>query len=185
MKSCLRCVVEESHADAVAFPGPEETSSYLHLSAAAWTSSPHVPSPFTLLLSTELGLPPCRLTLSHRRRRLLRFLSVLSSVSVRPAARSSPYPQAGSGSDQMFSPTRSRKRTKTFTGCWTCRNRKIKCDEAKPCCRQCHRKGLDCEGYTARLQWLAPVTGKRGLHSEDPPGSSISQSLRRFMPAGR
>ncbi|KAJ5170858.1 uncharacterized protein N7500_003641 [Penicillium coprophilum] len=82
----------------------------------------------------------------------------------------------------MSAPIRSRKRTKTFTGCWTCRTRKIKCDELKPCCGQCYEKGLSCEGYSARLQWLTPATGKRGLRSVDPPGGSISQSLRRLMP---
>ncbi|KAJ4256007.1 arginine metabolism regulation protein II [Fusarium torreyae] len=33
-----------------------------------------------------------------------------------------------------------RKHTKTFSGCWTCRARKVKCDEAKPRCGQCRRK---------------------------------------------
>ena len=52
-----------------------------------------------------------------------------------------------------------RKRSKTFTGCWTCRARKVKCDEVRPCCRQCGQKGLECEGYDVRLQWVAPEMG--------------------------
>lgn len=40
------------------------------------------------------------------------------------------------------------KRTKTFTGCWTCRERKVKCDEAEPHCQQCRRRGWAC-GVTA------------------------------------
>ncbi|KAJ5688067.1 hypothetical protein N7536_010686 [Penicillium majusculum] len=83
----------------------------------------------------------------------------------------------------MSAPVRSKKRTKTFTGCWTCRTRKIKCDEAKPCCSQCYEKGLSCEGYSTRLQWLTPATGERGLRSVDPPAGTVSQSLRRLMPA--
>lgn len=39
-------------------------------------------------------------------------------------------------------------RTKTFTGCWTCRSRRLKCDEKKPSCRQCTRRGLDYRGYS-------------------------------------
>ncbi|KAL2826625.1 fungal-specific transcription factor domain-containing protein [Aspergillus cavernicola] len=78
---------------------------------------------------------------------------------------------------------RPRKRTKTFTGCWTCRSRKIKCDEAKPSCHQCDEKGLACEGYSTRLQWLTPATGKQALHSEDLSGGSLRPSLRRFLPA--
>ncbi|KAF4972582.1 hypothetical protein FSARC_855 [Fusarium sarcochroum] len=47
-----------------------------------------------------------------------------------------------------------RKHTKTFSGCWTCRARKVKCDEAKPHCRKCRRKGIQCQGYGVRLQWV-------------------------------
>ncbi|RSM10825.1 hypothetical protein CEP52_003416 [Fusarium oligoseptatum] len=79
---------------------------------------------------------------------------------------------------------RSRKRTKTFTGCWTCRARKIKCDEGRPTCRQCREKRVTCEGYDARLQWLTPDTcGKSSLRSEIPCESSLTQSLRRHIPA--
>ncbi|KAI0867757.1 fungal-specific transcription factor domain-containing protein [Hypoxylon argillaceum] len=54
---------------------------------------------------------------------------------------------------------RASKRTKTFTGCWTCRSRKVKCDETRPQCRVCLNRHLACEGYGVRLQWLAPDTG--------------------------
>ncbi|PLB46251.1 hypothetical protein P170DRAFT_512790 [Aspergillus steynii IBT 23096] len=36
---------------------------------------------------------------------------------------------------------------KTTTGCRTCRIRKIKCDEEKPCCRRCMSTGRKCDGY--------------------------------------
>jgi len=52
----------------------------------------------------------------------------------------------------------SRKRTKTFTGCWTCRGRKLKCYEETPTCQQCANKGLECGGYRVSLQWLPPET---------------------------
>jgi hypothetical protein len=37
-----------------------------------------------------------------------------------------------------------KKRTKT--GCQTCRNRRIKCDETKPACNNCTRGKRVCEG---------------------------------------
>ena len=36
------------------------------------------------------------------------------------------------------------------TGCWTCRTRKVKCDESRPVCSQCTRLGHDCD-YNPRL----------------------------------
>lgn len=32
-------------------------------------------------------------------------------------------------------------------GCWTCRKRRVKCDEGKPSCHQCSRLGRECGGY--------------------------------------
>ncbi|TLD05686.1 hypothetical protein E2P81_ATG10428 [Venturia nashicola] len=36
------------------------------------------------------------------------------------------------------------------TGCHTCKQRRVKCDEAKPECRTCQRLGLCCPGYCTR-----------------------------------
>jgi hypothetical protein len=44
-------------------------------------------------------------------------------------------------------PQRSRK------GCWTCRKRHKKCDEARPFCQRCAQGNFDCEGYDVRLTW--------------------------------
>ncbi|KAM5349043.1 hypothetical protein ACJ41O_008866 [Fusarium nematophilum] len=46
------------------------------------------------------------------------------------------------------------ERTRTFTGCRTCRSRHAKCDEAQPECGTCKRLGLTCGGYGARLFWI-------------------------------
>ena len=48
------------------------------------------------------------------------------------------------------------RRVKTFTGCWGCRSRKIKCDEAIPQCSQCHKSGIKCPGYDSTLVWILP-----------------------------
>lgn len=44
-------------------------------------------------------------------------------------------------------------RTKTFTGCWTCRARKIKCDLRRPTCFRCEKANLQCAGYSIKLRW--------------------------------
>ncbi|KAL5049326.1 hypothetical protein BDW71DRAFT_204591 [Aspergillus fruticulosus] len=36
---------------------------------------------------------------------------------------------------------------KVRTGCLTCKQRRVKCDEGKPACRNCERTGRRCEGY--------------------------------------
>lgn len=51
-------------------------------------------------------------------------------------------------------------RTKTFTGCWTCRDRRVKCDDEHPHCRRCQRSGLQCGGFGLRLGW-SPTPGGR------------------------
>ncbi|QLL34674.1 hypothetical protein HG536_0H00490 [Torulaspora globosa] len=45
------------------------------------------------------------------------------------------------------------KRAKTFTGCWTCRSRKVKCDLRRPACERCEKSGLECGGYDIKLRW--------------------------------
>lgn len=49
------------------------------------------------------------------------------------------------------------KRQRTFTGCRTCRRRRVKCDEQRPVCGHCRRLKLDCEGYDALIQWMRPI----------------------------
>ncbi|KAK0714095.1 hypothetical protein B0T26DRAFT_678350 [Lasiosphaeria miniovina] len=39
------------------------------------------------------------------------------------------------------------------TGCLRCRQRKVKCDEAKPTCRRCAVYGKPCTGYTDQFQF--------------------------------
>ncbi|CAK9436808.1 uncharacterized protein LODBEIA_P13300 [Lodderomyces beijingensis] len=48
-------------------------------------------------------------------------------------------------------------RQKTFTGCYTCRARKIRCDLARPHCQKCLKAKLTCEGYDIRLRWSTPI----------------------------
>lgn len=56
------------------------------------------------------------------------------------------------------------KRRKTFTGCWTCRERHVKCDEQHPKCKRCIAGNFACQGYGTRLTWLTPM-GQRAPRS--------------------
>lgn len=53
------------------------------------------------------------------------------------------------------------KHTKTFSGCWTCRERHVKCDEGKPKCNRCQKAGVECQGYGIKLVWVDPDTQER------------------------
>ncbi|MCJ1387313.1 hypothetical protein MMC18_000154 [Xylographa bjoerkii] len=38
-------------------------------------------------------------------------------------------------------------------GCVTCKAKRLKCDETKPTCQQCHKRGVDCGGYKKDFKW--------------------------------
>ncbi|KAL2850091.1 fungal-specific transcription factor domain-containing protein [Aspergillus pseudodeflectus] len=52
------------------------------------------------------------------------------------------------------------------TGCWTCRARRIKCDEARPKCRRCARLNVDC-GYGVRLIWHEESMARGVCHGRE------------------
>ncbi|KAI1611562.1 hypothetical protein EDD36DRAFT_292355 [Exophiala viscosa] len=52
----------------------------------------------------------------------------------------------------------SKERKKSFapkvrSGCITCKRRRVKCDERKPCCRRCTQGGHSCLGYEPDRTW--------------------------------
>lgn len=58
----------------------------------------------------------------------------------------------------VTTPKRLRRSTlKTFTGCFTCRSRKIRCDLTRPHCLNCRRAHHLCSGYDINLKWLLPI----------------------------
>ncbi|KAL6917175.1 hypothetical protein FSST1_008670 [Fusarium sambucinum] len=62
------------------------------------------------------------------------------------------------------------KRTRTNVkqsknGCFTCKARRIKCDEAKPICQRCQSSKRECKGYP------------RGAFLDSPPGTASTTSL--------
>ncbi|SCU83165.1 LANO_0B08504g1_1 [Lachancea nothofagi CBS 11611] len=75
------------------------------------------------------------------------------------------------------------RRAKTFTGCWTCRARKIKCDLGKPTCQRCEKSSFQCGGYDIKLQWSSPIQfncyGQVIPGGNNPAGADEPPSQRR------
>ncbi|KAJ5193651.1 hypothetical protein N7491_000982 [Penicillium cf. griseofulvum] len=71
-------------------------------------------------------------------------------------------------------------RHRSFKGCWTCKKRRIQCDELRPGCQKCSSRGLTCEGYEIRLRWGAGIAS-RGKYSgaEKPVKESIPPRSKR------
>ncbi|ETN44354.1 uncharacterized protein HMPREF1541_10534 [Cyphellophora europaea CBS 101466] len=73
-------------------------------------------------------------------------------------------------------PTKPRIRAwtpKTRTGCLTCKQRRVKCDETKPKCKRCINGNFRCEGYADAKTWLFESDS---LPSKSPSTSSSSDS---------
>ncbi|PYI03326.1 hypothetical protein BO78DRAFT_323076 [Aspergillus sclerotiicarbonarius CBS 121057] len=56
--------------------------------------------------------------------------------------------------------------SRTRTGCWDCRARRVKCDETHPVCRRCARNNRSC-GYGLRLTWLEESVAKGICHGRE------------------
>ncbi|KAK4234196.1 fungal-specific transcription factor domain-containing protein [Achaetomium macrosporum] len=56
---------------------------------------------------------------------------------------------------------------RTRSGCWKCRERRVKCPEQRPICGHCKRLGFVC-AYDVRLSWQAVVTPKTGPRGRKP-----------------
>ena len=54
------------------------------------------------------------------------------------------------------------KRTKSRTGCKMCKRKRLKCDESKPACNQCVRRGRLCPVYRREIKWSTMITAKDG-----------------------
>ncbi|KAK5223630.1 arginine metabolism regulation protein II [Exophiala xenobiotica] len=76
---------------------------------------------------------------------------------------------------------------KTFSGCWTCRQRHVRCDEGRPCCSRCNKGGFACRGYGIRLVWIDPATNEwerkiRRVVGEPTPYNDTSPSMQVDVP---
>ncbi|KAH7397820.1 hypothetical protein BKA64DRAFT_753543, partial [Cadophora sp. MPI-SDFR-AT-0126] len=63
---------------------------------------------------------------------------------------------------------------KTRTGCTQCKRRRVKCDESKPSCQNCHRNDLSCS-----LKFLTPITSTS--RNEGRPPLQHSEKSRRAL----
>ncbi|KAL1849535.1 glutamate decarboxylase gad1 [Paecilomyces lecythidis] len=45
------------------------------------------------------------------------------------------------------------KQSKSRNGCITCKTKRLKCDETKPTCQQCHKRNVECGGYKKDFKW--------------------------------
>lgn len=69
------------------------------------------------------------------------------------AAKQTEAPPDGTRSSSPFVPAVPKRRfTRSKSGCNTCRQRKVKCDEARPSCRRCRQDGRPCHGYDEQQQ---------------------------------
>lgn len=50
--------------------------------------------------------------------------------------------------------------TRSRAGCWTCKTAKRKCDGQRPVCKNCQKRGFDCEGYDVRLRWGSGIASR-------------------------
>ncbi|KAH9227017.1 hypothetical protein K456DRAFT_1754551 [Colletotrichum gloeosporioides 23] len=66
--------------------------------------------------------------------------------------------------------------------CWTCRRRRLRCDNLKPACVKCTRAGLQCLGYGPNrpLVWVEHGRRRKMVHKQTPyPASpTISPSVK-------
>lgn len=54
-------------------------------------------------------------------------------------------------------------KTKSARGCWTCKDRRVKCDRGLPRCANCARLQQECLGYGVRLSWPREGDTKRSI----------------------
>ncbi|KAG6019875.1 hypothetical protein E4U41_003049 [Claviceps citrina] len=94
--------------------------------------------------NTPTGTPPPHRALAHR--------PITATVGHRPRCPSS--------RQKKYAP-------KVRTGCLTCRNRRVKCDENKPACRRCSRSGLHCQGSLYQDSSAAATAGALAVRSPD------------------
>ncbi|KID85784.1 Zinc-finger transcription factor [Metarhizium guizhouense ARSEF 977] len=65
--------------------------------------------------------------------------------------------------------------------CWTCKDRRIRCDGGSPKCQKCIGARRCCQGYGMRLSWPRDDDKKR-VTSSSPPSALISQNRKTDFP---
>jgi len=71
-------------------------------------------------------------------------------------------------------------RTRTRDGCWTCKTRRQKCDNARPTCQNCLSSGRECGGFEVRLRWGTGIASRGKFSGAEKPAQECVRA-----PAGR
>lgn len=66
-------------------------------------------------------------------------------------------------------------RQRSHRGCWTCKKKRIQCDEGRPGCQRCITRGISCEGYEIRLRWGAGIASRGRYNGAEKP-------VKEFIP---
>ncbi|PGH04199.1 hypothetical protein AJ79_07177 [Helicocarpus griseus UAMH5409] len=75
------------------------------------------------------------------------------------------------------------KQSKSRNGCVTCKTKRLKCDETKPTCQQCHKRNVTCGGYKKDFKWrpfeessftAKPTSKGKKVPLSAPPPSPVS-----------
>ncbi|OKP12477.1 hypothetical protein PENSUB_1843 [Penicillium subrubescens] len=67
----------------------------------------------------------------------------------------------------------------TSSGCKTCKKRKLKCDEQKPKCARCIKRGIECLGYVERRIFVHQASAQPELLDNDTQRSTHSLQYSR------
>ncbi|KAF3910114.1 hypothetical protein AA313_de0204772 [Arthrobotrys entomopaga] len=112
-----------------------------------------------------------------------------------PPARSKPKSQlgvsattaAGQSAGAVVAGVTKPKQSKSRNGCVTCKAKRLKCDETKPTCLQCEKRGVVCGGYKKDFKWRAfeesDLSGKASK-SRPKPLSNIQAKHKRAISSG-
>ncbi|EED15354.1 C6 finger domain protein, putative [Talaromyces stipitatus ATCC 10500] len=93
-----------------------------------------IPSP-SAILDSPIPPPVSKRPVSNTR-----------NVATSPKKKSAPILIPTSGTPRP-------KQSKSRNGCITCKAKRLKCDETKPSCQQCHKRNVTCGGYKKDFKW--------------------------------
>ncbi|KAF2716636.1 hypothetical protein K431DRAFT_323668 [Polychaeton citri CBS 116435] len=74
------------------------------------------------------------------------------------------------------------KKTKSRSGCRNCKDRRLKCDETRPACLHCVRRGRVCPGYKQNLRWSTKYEKFLGEELNADPNNA-QDDTQRLVPA--
>ncbi|RDL40866.1 Zn2 DNA-binding protein [Venustampulla echinocandica] len=86
----------------------------------------------------------------------------LSSPVIKPAPEPPPPPPKPKPKKSLNPSARTQKpkagvvkpkQSKSRNGCITCKAKRLKCDETKPSCQQCHKRSVTCGGFKKDFKW--------------------------------